>query len=78
MMSKVLLVAVLLVLALSSVAKRKPSAAGRGTGREYLCGVSQELTDSVVYITTINEVDSFDLAKRTKFLPFRSLFCLQL
>lgn len=78
MMRKVLLVAVLLVLALSSAAKRKPSAYGRGTGRVYLFGVSQELTDSVVYITTINEVDSFDLAKRTKFLPFRSEFSLQL
>ena len=66
MMRKVLLVAVLLVLALSSAGKRKPSAYGRGTGRVYLFGVSQALTASVVYITTINE-----------FLPFRSEFSLQ-
>ncbi len=78
MMRKVLLVAVMLVVALSSMAKQKPSAYGRGTGKVYLFGVSQELTDSVIYITIINEVDSFDLAKKTKFLPFRSEFSLQL
>ena len=40
--------------------------------------MSQQLTDSVVYITFINEVDSLDLMKKTKFLPFRSEFSLQL
>ena len=44
----------------------------------YIFGVCQQLTDSVVYITNINEVDSIDLEKKTKFLPFRSEFSLQL
>ena len=52
MMRKVLLVAVLLVLALSSAGKRKPSAYGRGTGRVYLFGVSQALTENLTIITS--------------------------
>lgn len=71
-------VAVMLVVTLLAMAKQKPTQYGRGTGKVYLFGVSQELTDSVVYVTFINEVDSFDLAKKTKFLPFRSEFSLQL
>lgn len=71
-------VAAMLVVTLLAMAKQKPSQYGRGTGKVYLFGVSQELTDSVVYVTFINEVDSFDLAKKTKFLPFRSEFSLQL
>lgn len=71
-------VAVMLVVTLLAVAKQKPTQYGRGSGKVYLFGVSQQLTDSVVYLTFINEVDSFDLAKKTKFLPFRSEFSLQL
>ncbi len=71
-------VAVMLVATLLAVAKQKPTQYGRGSGKVYLFGVSQQLTDSVVYLTFINEVDSFDLAKKTKFLPFRSEFSLQL
>lgn len=71
-------VAVMLVVTLLAVAKQKPTQYGRGRGKVYLFGVSQQLTDSVVYLTFINEVDSFDLAKKTKFLPFRSEFSLQL
>lgn len=70
--------AVMLVVTLLAVAKQKPTQYGRGSGKVYLFGVSQQLTDSVVYLTFINEVDSFDLAKKTKFLPFRSEFSLQL
>lgn len=68
----------MLVATLLAVAKQKPTQYGRGSGKVYLFGVSQQLTDSVVYLTFINEVDSFDLAKKTKFLPFRSEFSLQL
>ena len=71
-------VAVMLVVTLLAVAKQKPTQYGRGSGKVYLFGVSQQLTDSVVYLTFVNEVDSFDLAKKTKFLPFRSEFSLQL
>lgn len=71
-------VAVMLVATLLAVAKQKPTQYGRGSGKVYLFGVSQQLTDSVVYLTFINEVDSVDLAKKTKFLQFRSEFSLQL
>ena len=77
-MRRFLWVAAMLVVTLLAMAKQKPSQYGRGTGKVYLFGVSQQLTDSVVYVTFINEVDSFDLAKKTKFLPFRSEFSLQL
>ncbi len=77
-MRRIVLMIVLSVVTLLAMAKQKPTQYGRGVGKVYLFGVSQQLTDSVVYITIINEVDSFDLAKRTKFLPFRSEFSLQL
>ena len=44
----------------------------------YLFGVCQQLTDSVIYLTFINEVDSMYLERKTKFLPFRADFSLQL
>lgn len=50
----------------------------KGTGKIYLFGVSQQLTDSVVYITAIHEVDSIDLEKKTSFLPYRAAFSYQL
>jgi hypothetical protein len=79
MMKKVLLTMMALVLvSLVTMAKEKPTQYGRGKGKVYLFGVCQQLTDSVVYITFINEVDSLDLMKKTKFLPFRSEFSLQL
>lgn len=78
MMRRVLLAVMLLAVTMLAMAKPKPTQYGRGKGKVYLFGVSQELTDSVVYITFINEIDSLDLMKRTKFLPFRSEFSLQL
>lgn len=78
MMKKGLIGIALVLVALVSMAKQKPSQYGRGTGKVYLFGVSQMLTDSVIYITFIDEVDSLDLDKKTKFLPFRSEFSLQL
>ena len=50
----------------------------KGTGKIYLFGVSQQLTDSVVYITAIHEIDSIDLEKKTSFLPYRAAFSYQL
>ena len=72
------LLLIMLLFPLFVMAKQKPTQYGRGKGKVYLFGVSQQLTDSVVYITYINEVDSLDLMKKTKFLPFRSEFSLQL
>lgn len=61
-----------------SAQKKSSDGFGKGAGKIYIFGVCQQLTDSVVYITSINQVDSIDLGKKTKFLPFRSEFSLQL
>lgn len=63
-----------LLMAFTSVAQEMV----KGTGKIYLFGVSQQLTDSVVYITAIHEVDSIDLEKKTSFLPYRAAFSYQL
>lgn len=63
-----------LLIAFTSVAQEMV----KGTGKIYLFGVSQQLTDSVVYITAIHEVDSIDLEKKTSFLPYRAAFSYQL
>ena len=73
----------LLLLAVATVAfaKKKPegiSDYGKGNGVVYLFGVSQMLTDSTVYVTSINQIDSLDLDSKTKGLPNRSEFSLQL
>lgn len=68
----------MLLVAMLSVAKPKSQTFGKGSGKVYLFGVCQQLTDSMVYITSIQEIDSIDLAKKTKFLPFRSEFSIQL
>lgn len=47
-------------------------------GKVYVFGVSQTLGDSQVYVTDITTIDSLSLQKKTKFLPYRSLFSLQL
>lgn len=47
-------------------------------GKVYMFGVSQQLTDSVIYITAINEVEGIELDKKTSFLPYRSAFSYQL
>lgn len=50
----------------------------KGKGKVYMFGVSQQLTDTVIYVTSICEVDSIDLEKRTSFLPYRNYFSMQL
>lgn len=77
-MRRTILLTFMLLMALASVAKSKPQSNGKGRGKVYLFGVCQQLTDSMVYITSIQEIDSIDLERNTKFLPFRSEFSLQL
>lgn len=48
------------------------------SGKTYVFGFAHVLGDSTAYITNINEIDSMDVQKNTKFLPFRSDFSLQL
>lgn len=49
----------------------------KGTGKVYVFGFSQQLTDTLAFITVIQEVDSIDLEKKTMFLPYRSEFSIQ-
>ncbi|MBQ0021789.1 MAG: hypothetical protein KBT29_00965 [Prevotellaceae bacterium] len=81
-MNKYLLVILFLSVAISSFAasknKKEEQEYGMGKGTVYLFGVSQQLTDSVVYISSISQIDSIDLDKKTKFLPYRSEFSLQM
>ena len=69
---------VMLLMVVGASAKKRPVTFGKGSGVVYIFGVSQELTDSMVYITSIHRVDSLDLEHKTGFLPFRSEFSLQL
>lgn len=50
----------------------------KGKGTVYIFGVGQMLTDENVYMTDIIPVDSIDLDKKTKFLPFRFDFSTQM
>ena len=76
---KILCVVVLAMLMVPGVsAKKKETSYSKGNGVVYVFGVSQMLTDSMVYVTNINQVDSLDLEHKTGFLPFRSEFSLQL
>ncbi|MBQ9666377.1 MAG: hypothetical protein IJ635_05190 [Bacteroidaceae bacterium] len=82
-MKKLLLIAIALTVAGAALGKKKPTetlsvSGGKGTGKVYVFGVSQQLTDSVIFVTSICEVDSIDVEKKTKFLPYRSEFSLQL
>lgn len=51
---------------------------GKGKGTVYLFGVGQMLTEEDVYITGVCQVDSIDLEKKTKFLPYRYEFSIQM
>lgn len=75
---KVLLLIFAALVSLTAFAQDEAPVSYKGKGKVYIFGVSQELTDSVVYITTINEVDSVDIEKKTKFLPNRASFSYQL
>lgn len=77
-MRRTIIWAFMLLMTLTSMAKSKPGSNGKGRGKVYLFGVCQQLTDSLVYITSIQEIDSIDLERKTKFLPFRSEFSIQL
>lgn len=74
----------LLMLAVSVLAfagtkgKKEKDAMQKGKGKVYVFGFSQQLTDTIAYITDIQEIDSIDLDKKTMFLPYRSEFSLQL
>lgn len=44
----------------------------------YVFGVGSNFNDSTIYVTEIAEISSMKLQKKTKFLPYRSVFSLQL
>lgn len=58
-------------------AKEEDIIEGKVPGHVYVCGCSFDLADSVIYITSINTVDSLTITKKTKFLPYRSDFSQQ-
>lgn len=55
-----------------------PYEIGKLKGQVYLFGFSQEFGDTIAYLTDVCKVDSIMLQKKTKFLPFRYEFSLQL
>lgn len=50
---------------------------GKVPGKIYVFACSFEFGDSILYISSIQEVDSMALQKKTKFLPYRSDFSQQ-
>ena len=47
---------------------------GKTSGSVYVFGFSEQFGDSIVYFSPICKVDSIDIDKKTKFLPYRSDF----
>ncbi|MCR5312376.1 MAG: hypothetical protein K6E54_01770 [Bacteroidaceae bacterium] len=47
-------------------------------GQVYIFGFSQSFGDTISYITDVNLIDSLSIEKKTKFLPFRYEFSIQL
>lgn len=69
------------MLTLVACAKKKSKdndSSSNSTNAIYLFGVSQQLSDSIAYVTNIYKIDRIELEKKTKFLPYRSEFSLQL
>jgi len=52
--------------------------AKKAAGSVYVFGVGYDLNDTIVYVTAVQEVKDLDLEKKTKFLPYRAEFSLQL
>lgn len=61
-----------------NAAQKALSATGKTAGKVYLFGFSQAFGDTVAYLTDVCFVDSIALEKKTKFLPFRYEFSLQM
>ncbi len=53
-------------------------AKGKKTDKVYVFGVGSAFGDSIVHFTSIVELEGIKLEKKTKFLPFRSVFSMQL
>lgn len=58
--------------------ERVEETGGKVPGKVYIFGCSSAFGDSVIYITDIQELDSTALSKKTKFLPYRSDYSMQL
>ncbi|MCM1313417.1 MAG: hypothetical protein NC206_10525 [Bacteroides sp.] len=75
----VLPVMLLAMVCMSAFAGNKAENAGKETSNKvYIFGVGTSLTDSIVYMSEIAELDNFPLEKTTNFLPYRSEFSIQL
>ncbi len=52
--------------------------ADKKTEKVYIFGIGSAFGDSIVHFTSIIELDGLELEKKTKFLPYRSVFSMQL
>lgn len=79
MINKIILTAMLSIVTFGAFAQDDDdSYYKKGTGKVFIFGASQTLSDSIVYLSSIQEIDGIDLEKKTKFLPYRSEFSIQM
>ncbi len=75
----VLMVCVMLsASAFAENADNKDKADKKKTEKVYLFGIGSAFGDSIVHFTSIIELDGLALEKKTKFLPYRSVFSMQM
>lgn len=77
MKCKIIMLLMLTVFSLGVSAQSRQEMFEKTKGKLYVFGFSTNFNDSVVYVSSITEVDSIALMKKTGFLPFRSEFSLQ-
>ncbi len=76
-----LVLAVCLMLSTSAFAENAdntPKSDSKKTEKVYLFGIGAAFGDSIVHFTSIIELDGIELEKKTGFLPYRSVFSMQL
>ena len=81
MMNKIIVLSFsLLLLPLVAIASEKDNVKEKNKECEsvYLFGIGSTFGDSIVHFTSIIELQDVPLEKKTKFLPLRSIYSLQL
>lgn len=58
--------------------KDKEEKKEEANGKVYIFGVGTSFADSTIYISEVVELKDFALEKKTKFLPYRSEFSIQM
>lgn len=75
---KLLLLSLSLILVASNTFAIKKTAEKSSQDKVYIFGVGSAFGDTIVHFTSIIEMDGIELEKKTNFLPFRSVYSLQL